>query len=377
MIGDKGRGFVALDGFRGIAAIAVVAWHNSGFFRGRPAEAYLAVDFFFTLSGFVLAYAYGERLRSGMPFAQFMMLRLIRLYPLYILGFCLWLPLGVVGLILGNVTPSVFVVTTATSIAFLPTVLPGVLYPANLPAWSLFFELIANMWLGLFGARHSDLALCFLLVFAAIATITATTLSGGRSLWWLYLAVILRGPQSVSLAYSFTAGVLVYRLWRRHKPPLRFPAIVLRGILFATLAAKLPHAYEGIFAATATLLGFPAIVWVGASCRPGPLMAGICTWLGAVSYAIYAIHVPLLTLLARAAAKIPHIGISLPLWFYGISYIAIVVMFAYLAARLNRTAPAISECAADLQSNPTGTSVRNGVQLMGLTQYRELGDRGT
>jgi peptidoglycan/LPS O-acetylase OafA/YrhL len=328
---DDKRAFVALDDFRGIAAITVVAWHSSGFFGGGwPSEAYLAVDFFFTLSGFVLAYAYGERLRNGMPARQFMLLRLIRLYPLYILGFALWLPLGVSGYFVGNVSARALAITSATSITFLPTLFPGVLYPANLPAWSLFFELIANAWLGLFGAGRGNIAL---LVVAAIATVTATIatgagLSGGYEWSSFYVGLIRVG-------YSFTAGVLVYRLWQERKPPVQLPTLVLGSALLAILTAKLPSAFEGLFAASASLVGFPVMIWFGASCRPGPFIAKQCAWLGAISYAIYAIHVPLLTLVLRAAAKTPNVGIDLPRWLYGIACIGVVIIAAHFADRLD------------------------------------------
>jgi peptidoglycan/LPS O-acetylase OafA/YrhL len=71
-----------------------VAEHATYFFVNPPVEAYLAVDFFFTLSGFVLAHAYGQRLREGMTATYFMALRIIRLYPLYVLALVPWLPVG-------------------------------------------------------------------------------------------------------------------------------------------------------------------------------------------------------------------------------------------------------------------------------------------
>ena len=98
------RSFTTLDGLRGIAALAVITRHAAAYFSsvsiyvlpnaGAPPisvgpffESYLAVDFFFVLSGFVLAHAYGERLRHGLSAMQFMAIRLIRLYPLYLLSF--------------------------------------------------------------------------------------------------------------------------------------------------------------------------------------------------------------------------------------------------------------------------------------------------
>jgi peptidoglycan/LPS O-acetylase OafA/YrhL len=83
--------FEVLDGLRGSAAFLVVAFHIIGIPLGFNNSknilhhAYLAVDFFFGLSGFVIGYAYDDRW-SGMTTFQFFKLRLIRLQPLVILG---------------------------------------------------------------------------------------------------------------------------------------------------------------------------------------------------------------------------------------------------------------------------------------------------
>ena len=86
------RTFITLDGLRGVAALAVATRHapflwQAGHPTGFLYESYLSVDFFFVLSGFVLAYAYDERFRTGMSARQFMSARLIRLYPLYLFAF--------------------------------------------------------------------------------------------------------------------------------------------------------------------------------------------------------------------------------------------------------------------------------------------------
>lgn len=80
--------FAALDGMRGLAAIFVLLFHL-GQWQYRPtlaANAGLAVDFFFTLSGYVLALAYAGRLDAGMSPWRFFVLRLIRLMPLIIVA---------------------------------------------------------------------------------------------------------------------------------------------------------------------------------------------------------------------------------------------------------------------------------------------------
>src|SRR3954469_5592254 len=82
--------FQILDGLRGIAALAVVAFHfmewvYTDYSQNFIAHAYLAVDFFFCLSGFVIGYAYDDR-AGKMSIGEFFKKRLIRLHPLVILG---------------------------------------------------------------------------------------------------------------------------------------------------------------------------------------------------------------------------------------------------------------------------------------------------
>ncbi|HEX7694251.1 MAG TPA: acyltransferase family protein, partial [Sphingomonas sp.] len=87
------RRFVVLDGMRGLAALSVVALHTAQYFPSQtgPARAYLAVDFFFMLSGFVMAHAYGDKLRAGLTIKGFAEIRLARLYPMIFLGVTLGL----------------------------------------------------------------------------------------------------------------------------------------------------------------------------------------------------------------------------------------------------------------------------------------------
>src|SRR5665213_3042073 len=89
--------FEILHGLRGLAAVVVVIFHfmeiaiadyNNNFI----AHGYLAVDFFFCLSGFVITYAYDSRI-AGMGLKTFIKLRLIRLQPLVIIGSVLGLSL--------------------------------------------------------------------------------------------------------------------------------------------------------------------------------------------------------------------------------------------------------------------------------------------
>lgn len=82
--------FEILDGLRGVAAMIVVAFHLFETYSAGPAHqilnhGYLAVDFFFILSGFVIGYAYDNRW-DRMTVWDFFKRRLIRLQPMVILG---------------------------------------------------------------------------------------------------------------------------------------------------------------------------------------------------------------------------------------------------------------------------------------------------
>ncbi|WP_417547980.1 acyltransferase family protein, partial [Marinobacter segnicrescens] len=88
--------FTRLESLRGLAAIMVVLYHSPFRFGETSApiitNSYLFVDFFFVLSGFVMAYAYGDKIRGGMGFGEYVTLRLGRLYPLHLFTLMLWVP---------------------------------------------------------------------------------------------------------------------------------------------------------------------------------------------------------------------------------------------------------------------------------------------
>jgi peptidoglycan/LPS O-acetylase OafA/YrhL len=109
--------FNTLDGMRGIAAIAVMLYHltqHSSY--GIFPNSNLAVDLFFCLSGFVVAFSYLDRLQGSMTVKEFIVKRLIRLYPMFFFGLCL----GIIALLLkylsGQTNLSISQVVTAISL---------------------------------------------------------------------------------------------------------------------------------------------------------------------------------------------------------------------------------------------------------------------
>jgi peptidoglycan/LPS O-acetylase OafA/YrhL len=148
-----------LDGLRGVAALLVLWYHvheGFSFASGSPIieginHGYLAVDFFFMLSGFVISYAYDDRLGKSLSLGGFFKRRLIRLHPMVVLG-AIW---GTVCFLMqGSVQwDGTHVATSAVMIAllcamfFIPAAPQscyevrgnGESFPLNGPAWSLFF----------------------------------------------------------------------------------------------------------------------------------------------------------------------------------------------------------------------------------------------
>lgn len=88
---DSKPHYVLLDGLRGVAALLVIWYHVFEGFATSPIDqkfnhGYLAVDFFFILSGFVIGYAYDDRWKTTMTPKEFFKRRLIRLHPMVVMG---------------------------------------------------------------------------------------------------------------------------------------------------------------------------------------------------------------------------------------------------------------------------------------------------
>ena len=206
--------FVVLDGLRGVAAVGVVIfhfmemviWNYSKLWIGH---GFLAVDFFFCLSGFVMGYAYDDRI-GKMGLGEFFKLRLIRLQPLVVLGAVLGLiafyanPFGVTP----GYGPGKVALMFAASLLLIPF---GAmkershnLFSLNAPAWSLFWEYVANV---VFGAGLYRIKRGLLVVLTVAAAVLlcwtghrAGNLSGGwssKNFW----------DGGARVAFSFMAGL--------------------------------------------------------------------------------------------------------------------------------------------------------------------------
>lgn len=289
--------FYMLDALRGLAALIVLLLHLGG----RPSlivsGGYLAVDLFFVLSGFVLAQAYGEQ---NLSFASFLGIRLIRLYPLYICG-------TVIGVLAFAIqSPEIGILSSLGFNAFfLPTpfYLPaivgetGSLFPFNPAAWSLFYELAVNIaWFALIPLLTTK-RLHILCVLAAALLVAATYVHHSVGLgtsWPSFWGGFCRAP------YSFFMGVAAYRLWRSGAVKLRIPGWL---IIILTLGVFVLPPILWLHAG-AILFLIPLIVLAGAMIDPSKSLVPLCALLGNMSYAVYAIHTPIIALVNLAVRAV-------------------------------------------------------------------------
>jgi peptidoglycan/LPS O-acetylase OafA/YrhL len=297
-----------LDGLRGIAALVVLALHaltpfNLDYFLPH---AVLAVDFFFLLSGFVIGYAYEHRLLVNLSVTEFIRIRLIRLYPLILVGtifgflvFCLK------SLLEHQAAESglTMVVALACSIFMLPTSLIHdqgweSICPFNPPAWSLFFEILINVIYALLlrklsGRAFKAILVCScLLVFVQAYYLNGVT--GGET-----LRTIAGGFGRVVFPFFF--GIFLFR-WQLAHNRFRFslPVVILSVLLVATLLCP-SGPLKWIYESAIVVFVFPAIVILGARTEPSPAVRAACLFLGKLSYPLYILHYPFIRLFSHLA----------------------------------------------------------------------------
>jgi peptidoglycan/LPS O-acetylase OafA/YrhL len=293
--------FQILDGLRGVAAIAVVIFHFMeiavpDYHKSFIAHSYLAVDFFFCLSGFVIAYAYDERL-GNIGVWRFIKLRLIRLHPLVIIG-------SVIGLIAFVFDPFNDLYDTYATKTFGMFVASCLMIPyplvheryfnlfhLNPPTWSLFWEYIANVFYAVVLVKISYKMLWVLTLIAAVLLCFEANRSGYLGVGW--------GGDSVAgggfrVFFSFTAGILVYRSGWVIKSKLGFLGIsALLLLVFIIPFAEKTNPY--VDCASAIII-FPLLVALGAGAILKPALTKLCKFSGEISYPLYMIHYPFIWL---------------------------------------------------------------------------------
>lgn len=300
--------YASMDFLRGVAALGVVVYHFAGrldlgalFPRG-----YLAVDFFFVLSGFVIANAYGRRLETGqLSITAFYATRLIRLMPMVVIGTLIAFCFEFARPNVDNHTQHIIdtFVALAAGILLIPTLhettLEKTVFPLNGVIWSLFFEIAANAVYPAYSGRSHALAkIAATLVLSGGALVAGAVAFHHLDLGNLPIHFWYGFPR---VMWSFCAGLLIYQI-RDKAPgtPFYLPVVALLAVLFVPRSASLD-------AVTDTLLVFlviPAVVFLSIRTTAGPALTRASTWSGELSFPLYAIHYPFVRVLSVVGNKL-------------------------------------------------------------------------
>ncbi|QNF35885.1 acyltransferase [Adhaeribacter swui] len=327
--------FDILDGLRGVAALAVVIFHFMEWVftdinQNIIGHGFLAVDFFFCLSGFVIGYAYDDRLgKLGMW--AFFKARLIRLHPLVVLGSVL----GLVALLFDPFAAPItydfgrLALLFACSVFLIPfPVMPDRafnLFGLNAPSWSLFYEYVANIFYAIILHRFSRRALGGLTMLAAVALCVVSYQAGNLLGGWSKDTFLDGGAR---VAYSFLAGLFLFRSNWIIKNRLGFGGLAI----LLLLAFLMPGSkYNWLTEALVVIFYFPLLVALGAGSTLSGQWKKVCQFSGNISYPLYMTHYAFLWVYGNYfTTKKPPLS-DLP--YIIVPAVIVLVIFAYVVMK--------------------------------------------
>ncbi|WP_195349008.1 acyltransferase family protein [Bacteroides nordii] len=356
---DSKPHYELLDGLRGVAALVVILYH---IFEGYAFASngtidtlnhgYLAVDFFFILSGFVIGYAYDDRWGKGLTMKNFFKRRLIRLHPMVIMGAVL----GVVTFYLQgcvqwdgtHIAISMVMLSLLCTMFFIPA-MPGVgyevrgngeMFPLNGPCWSLFFEYIGNILYALFIRRLSNKALAVLVAVLGVALTLFAVLDisgyGNIGVGWTLDGVNFAGG-TLRMLFPFSMGMLLSRNFKPVKLKGAFwICTIIMIALFAVpyLEGAKPFCVNGAYEVFCVIVAFPILVWLGASgTTTDKKSTVICKFLGDISYPVYVVHYPIMYLFYAWLIKNQLYTLG-ETWQVALCVYALSIVLAYLCLKL-------------------------------------------
>lgn len=311
--------YKVLDSWRGICALLVVLFHAKGhgpigessFIRG----SFLFVDFFFVLSGFVMAEAYATRIESGRGFREFLVRRFGRVWPLHAVMLGAFLAVELSKLALVRLTGSQFshapFTDTMSPDGFLPSLLllhamgllPGLTW--NIPSWSIAAEFWSYVVFGLVVWRLRAKTVIAAVTIASVAAVTLV-------LYSRQLMDVSFDLGVVRCLYGFFLGVVVHRIsrvWRATH--LAFGTAI--ELLSVTLGFGFVAMAHDTTLAFVSPLVFATVIFVFArsdGAVSNLLQTRVFASLGLWSYSIYMTHIFLLGIVNMSASVLGKLGVS-------------------------------------------------------------------
>lgn len=285
---EKRRRLPGLDALRGVAAFCVVLMHTNVLMPEFPAlmpRGYLAVDFFFVLSGYVMARTYERRLGGTLTSAEFLIARFRRLWPTMLVGALLFIPFLPEGAKDEDVH---LLVPLVLNLVLLPSPTTKNYFPLNIPAWSIFFELAANVLHGVLLHRLQTRGLAGICLIAL----------AGLAWWARQLGDLDIGSQHGELAaglcrvtFTYSLGIIIWRTWGEREAS---PVFGLLALLAMPLLLALPDSLsEDLWSVDLAfvVIAAPLLLLGGLALTQGRKLA---TLAGELSFPLYAVHYPVL-----------------------------------------------------------------------------------
>jgi peptidoglycan/LPS O-acetylase OafA/YrhL len=327
----------ALDGMRGVLALSVAVYHFTE--RALLPGAYIAVDMFFVMSGFILCYAYAPKFERY-TLGAFFWRRVARLLPVYLLTGLVLVPMVLAGYGLTEDYANVSAATYSWQglliyLGVLQFALPGFFW--NIPGWSVSGEL----WLSLcvfmalpWTLRRESSAWPALAVAALLYTIIVLD-KGSLSVVAADVAGTMSGSAFRPLC-GFLMGVGIFKLLHARPAPPALSTAALRALEAAlvVLCLGLPVFIGRTSMDLVLILAFSALVVLMLSFGDRLLIVRLMSWrpvlyLGAISYSIYLWHMIVQLFFYRAEQQgwleIDAAGV--------VSYLVIVVAVSHLSYR--------------------------------------------
>jgi peptidoglycan/LPS O-acetylase OafA/YrhL len=306
--------YAILDGLRGVAALTVVAFHlceahATSYLDQVINHGYLAVDFFFLLSGFVIGYAYDDRW-DRLSIKDFFKARLVRLQPMVVMGMlvgalCFYFEASPLWPGISQVPGWKVVLLMVIGFTLLPVPISmdirgwQEMHPLNGPGWSLFYEYIANLLYALGVRKLPNAALGVLVAVAGVALIylAVTSPAGDVVGGWALEPTGLR-IGFTRMLFPFFAGLLLSRTARLSRIPNAFlwcSLLLLAVLAFPRVGGPSRLWLNGLYESGIIILAFPLIVWLGAGGQIASAGAArLCKFFGDISYPLYITHYPLI-----------------------------------------------------------------------------------
>lgn len=291
--------FEVLDGLRGIAAIAVVAMHISdqyGLVYSIP-HAYIAVPFFFMLSGIVIAHAYENGIMRNASVLSLLVIRIERLYPLLIMG--LAISLAIKSLRFGDVATQETMLMFAAAVMLVPWNGSSI-FPLLAPQWSLAIEIWGNLAHRLIVRKLSLRVLMWIIMTGGVAMTFSAFKFGGLNIGWS-LPTFLGGI--AIFVFCYPCGVMLYRmrtngqLWKISAPLWLLVATLLVSIIIPTALRTPANGVRDLFFVIAI---FPLLLTAALNLKVTGYTEAAARILGKLSYPLYITHYPV-------AVYLPHL----------------------------------------------------------------------